>query len=263
MEPAGVLFDVGYCLMDETPRLEHALAWLAEALAGSDRGPSSAELREAYLAACRQPDPGEPSLLVQMLRSLGVPAEVTAGLRRRVPWDAVPLEPYPEAVAALRQLRGAGFRLGVLANQPASTRDELERAGIADLCDGVWLSALVGLAKPDPAFLRLALEAWRLEPRRIAYVGDRPDNDVAPAKALGRAGLGLGRLHQAVAGPPPGPARAAGLSERGGAGRPRGSGSCGSGGAAGRMARLAGRFCTAAPAGAGALGGVGGSIRSC
>ena len=193
MEPAGVLFDVGYCLMDETPRLEHALAWLAEALAPSDRGPSPAELREAYLAACRQPDPGEPSLLVQMLRSLGVPAEVTAGLRRRVPWDAVPLEPYPEAVAALRQLRGAGFRLGVLANQPASTRDELERAGIADVCDGVWLSALVGLAKPDPAFFRLALEAWRLEPRRIAYVGDRPDNDVAPAKALGLTAMRLRR----------------------------------------------------------------------
>jgi putative hydrolase of the HAD superfamily len=193
VEPAGVLFDVGYCLMDETPRLEHALAWLAEALAPSDRGPSPAELREAYLAACRQPDPGEPSLLVQMLRSLDVPAEATAGLRRRVPWDAVPLEPYPEAVAALRQLRGAGFRLGVLANQPASTRDELERAGVADLCDGVWLSALVGLAKPDPAFFRLALEAWRLEPRRIAYVGDRPDNDVAPAKALGLTAMRLRR----------------------------------------------------------------------
>jgi putative hydrolase of the HAD superfamily len=193
VEPAGVLFDVGYCLMDETPRLEHALAWLAEALAASDRGPSPAELREAYLAACRQPDPGEPSLLVQTLRSLGVPAEATAGLRGRVPWDAVPLEPYPEAVAALGQLRDAGFRLGVLANQPASTRDELERAGIADLCDGVWLSAVVGLAKPDPAFFRLALEAWRLEPRRIAYVGDRPDNDVAPAKALGLTAMRLRR----------------------------------------------------------------------
>ena len=253
MEPAGVLFDVGYCLMDETPRLEHALAWLAEALAASDRGPNPAELREAYLAACRQPDPGEPSLLVQMLRSLGVPAEATAGLRRRVPWDAVPLEPYPEAVAALRQLRGAGFRLGVLANQPASTRDELERAGIADLCDGVWLSARRRAGQARPGVLpprargleaRASTDRLRGRPpgqRRRARQSARPDRDA----------------------PPPGPACAAGLSERGGAGRPRGSGSRGSGGAAGRMARLAGRSCTAAPAGAGALGGVGGSIRSC
>jgi 8-oxo-dGTP diphosphatase/putative hydrolase of the HAD superfamily len=193
VEPAGVLFDVGYCLMDETPRLEHALAWLAEALAGSDRAPNPEELREAYLAACRRPDPGEPSLLVQMLRSLAVPVEATAGLRRRVPWDAAPLEPYPEAISALRQLRGAGFRLGVLANQPASTQGELERAEIAGLCDGVWLSGAVGRAKPDPAFFRLALEVWGLEPRRIAYVGDRPDNDVAPAKALGMTAMRLRR----------------------------------------------------------------------
>jgi HAD superfamily hydrolase (TIGR01509 family) len=179
--------------MDETPRLEHALGWLAEALAQGGPSPGQTELHEAYLAACRQPDPGEPSLLVQMLRSLAVTAEATPALRRRVPWDGVPLDPYPEAIAALRQLRDAGFRLGVLANQPASTEGELERAGIANLCDGVWLSGAVGMAKPDPAFFRLALEAWGLEPRRIAYVGDRPDNDVAPAKALGMMALRLRR----------------------------------------------------------------------
>jgi HAD superfamily hydrolase (TIGR01509 family) len=190
---AGVLFDVGYCLMDETPRLEHALGWLAKALRPSGRAPAVADLRDAYLEACRRPDPGEPSLLVQTLGSLGVPSAEVAALRRAVPWDAVPLDPYPEAVAALRALRDAGFRVGVLANQPASTQDELERAGIAALCDGVWLSAVAGLAKPDPAFFRLALEAWAIEPHRIAYVGDRPDNDVAPARALGLVAMRLRR----------------------------------------------------------------------
>src|SRR4029453_5839740 len=82
---------------------------------------------------------------------------------------------------------------GVLANQPASARVDLERAGLTALCDDVWLSAAVGLAKPDPAFFRLALDAWALAPERIAYVGDRPDNDVAPAKALGLATVRLRR----------------------------------------------------------------------
>lgn len=182
---AGILFDVGYCLMDEALRLDHALGWLVRALASEAPAPSAADLHGAYLAACREPDPGEPSLLVQMLRSLGMPAETTARLRRAVPWDAVPLAAYPEALAALHDLRAAGFRLGVLANQPASARTDLERAGIAGLCDGVWLSAAVGFAKPDPRFFRLPLEAWALPPGRVAYVGDRPDNDVAPAKALG------------------------------------------------------------------------------
>jgi HAD superfamily hydrolase (TIGR01509 family) len=190
---AGVLFDVGYCLMDESARLAHALAWLAGALAAADEPLTGSDLHAAYLAACRRPEPGEPSLLVQMLRRLRVPAGTTAVLRRTVPWDAVPLEAYPETLAVLRALRGVGFRLGVLANQPSSARTDLERAGLSALCEGVWLSGEVGLAKPDPAFFRLALGAWALEPGRVAYVGDRPDNDVAPAKALGLATVRLCR----------------------------------------------------------------------
>jgi len=190
---AGILFDVGYCLMDEAPRLDHALVWLSRALTGTPPSPSIADLHEAYLAACRRPDPLEPSLLVQMLRSLGVPAETTTALRRAVPWDAVPLAVYPDTVSALHDLRSAGLRLGVLANQPRSAFEDLDRAGIIALCDGVWLSAVVGLAKPDPAFFRVALDAWKLAPGRVAYVGDRPDNDVAPAKALGMTAMRLRR----------------------------------------------------------------------
>ncbi len=190
---AGVLFDVGYCLMDESARLEHALAWLAEALIASGHRLSPADLHAAYRAACHRPDSGEPSLLVQMLRSLRIPDETTAALRRAVPWDAVPLEPFPETLSVLRQLRAAGFRLGVLANQPVSAQADLDRAEISALCDGVWLSGAVGLSKPDPAFFRLGLDAWALPPGRVVYVGDRPDNDVAPAKALGLATVRLRR----------------------------------------------------------------------
>jgi HAD superfamily hydrolase (TIGR01509 family) len=190
---SGVLFDVGYCLMDETGRLRRALAWLVEALPAWGHAPAATDLDAAYRAACRHPEGGEGSLLVQMLRSLGVPAETTARLRRAIPWDVVPLDPYPEAAAALGQLRAAGFRLGVLANQPASAQADLDRAGITALCDGVWLSAAVGLSKPDPAFFRLALDAWALPPDRVTYVGDRPDNDVAPAKRLGLTTVRLRR----------------------------------------------------------------------
>jgi putative hydrolase of the HAD superfamily len=191
--PAGILFDVGYCLMDESRRLRHALSWLAEALAEAGQARSPADLDASYRSACAGPDPAEPSLLVQMLRSVGIPDGTTAALRRAVPWDAVPLEPYEDTLAVLRELRGAGFRLGVLANQPASARADLDRAGVAALCDGIWLSEAVGLAKPDPAFFRLALDAWTLAPASVAYVGDRPDNDVAPARGLGLATVRLRR----------------------------------------------------------------------
>jgi putative hydrolase of the HAD superfamily len=182
---AGVLFDVGYCLLDESRRLGYALDWLAARLAGGGRPVASDRLLAAYHAACRAPDPGQPSLLVQSLASVGVPGAEAARLRRELPWDAVPLEPYPGALPVLRALRTAGLRVGVLANQPPSARADLERTGLGGLCDGIWLSGETGLAKPDPAFFRLAFESWALPPARVAYVGDRPDHDVAPARALG------------------------------------------------------------------------------
>jgi putative hydrolase of the HAD superfamily len=87
-------------------------------------------------------------------------------------------------IESLQQLRESGLRIGVLANQPASALADLKRCGAADFCDDIWLSDVVGLAKPDPAFFSLAIEAWNLPAQRIAYVGDRPDNDMAPANRL-------------------------------------------------------------------------------
>jgi FMN phosphatase YigB (HAD superfamily) len=176
----GVLFDVGYTLMDESDRLERALRWLSAPL-----GKTAAELHERYVAACARPRNQVPSLIVQMLADMGVPHDEADALRKALPWDVVPLTPYADAVDAVRALKDASIRIGVLANQPASARDDLERTGLAALFDDIWLSDAVGLAKPDPAFFQLALDAWGFEPSTVAYVGDRPDNDTKPAKALG------------------------------------------------------------------------------
>ncbi len=189
----GVLFDVGYTLMDETDRLRaavDAIARDAEVAALPELADLSHEGRHdrvmaGYLSECGNPRPDEPSLLACTLRNLGLPAESAKRVRAALRWDAVPMVEMEGARACLVTLREAGLRVGVLANQPASARADLERAGLLELCDGVWLSDAVGMAKPDPAFFRLALSMWSMPPGRVAYVGDRPDNDVAPAKALG------------------------------------------------------------------------------
>lgn len=179
----GVLFDVGYGLLDEGPRLAAALAWLARWLTAQGVPTDAAQLDRLYRAACLAPT--HKSLLVQATLAAGAPPEVAQRMRPLVPWDAVPLVPYPGARDALGRLRAAGLRTGVLANQPASARADLAAAGLLPLLDDVWLSEEVRLAKPDPAFFRRALDAWRLPPERVAYVGDRPDNDVGPARAVG------------------------------------------------------------------------------
>ena len=185
-QPAhGVLFDVGYALLDETPRLEAGLRWLARWLGARDFPITAARLHAVYLEQCLAPRQGIGGLLVQTVLAAGAREALAKQMRREIPWDAVGMPPMPGAVESLRTLRTAGLRVGVLANQPASARDDLERCGAVALLDDVWLSEAVGLEKPDPAFFRLALDAWKLPAAHVAYVGDRPDNDVAPARALG------------------------------------------------------------------------------
>jgi HAD superfamily hydrolase (TIGR01509 family) len=178
-----VLFDVGYGLLDEAPRLEAGLAWLADFLTAHGVPADAKRLGALYRAACLAPT--QPSLFVQTALAAGAPPDLAKAQRKLLPWDAVPMTALPGALEAVERLARAGLRVGVLANQPASARADLERTGLLRYLDGVWLSEEAGLAKPDPAFFRLALDAWRLPAARVAYVGDRPDNDVRPARALG------------------------------------------------------------------------------
>ena len=96
---------------------------------------------------------------------------------------------YPDALPALEALRSAGYRTAVMANQP-STVD----AFLASLPVERWGSSQTwGVAKPDPAFFARVADELDLAPARVAYVGDRVDNDVLPAKAAGMLAVHLRR----------------------------------------------------------------------
>jgi FMN hydrolase / 5-amino-6-(5-phospho-D-ribitylamino)uracil phosphatase len=91
---------------------------------------------------------------------------------------------YPDARRAIDHLRDDGYRLAVLANQPARRTGELRALGIAT--EVMAMSDEMRLYKPDPAFYARALEMLGSpSPGDVAYVGDRVDNDVLPAIAAG------------------------------------------------------------------------------
>jgi HAD superfamily hydrolase (TIGR01549 family) len=93
----------------------------------------------------------------------------------------------PEIDRLLRRLRDRGLRLGIVANQPQAAHERLARAGIGDLFDYQGLSGLTTLSKPNPRAFQAAAEALGVSPAACVMVGDRIDNDIAPAKALGMA----------------------------------------------------------------------------
>jgi len=90
------------------------------------------------------------------------------------------------------------FKLGVVANQHPPVADALAEYGVAELFDTIVISETVNLFKPDPAIFLLGLSNLGVEPGEAIFVGDRPDNDVRPAKALGMKTIRFKRGNQYV-----------------------------------------------------------------
>jgi FMN phosphatase YigB (HAD superfamily) len=98
---------------------------------------------------------------------------------------------YPDVVDTLRAVRAAGYRIGIAGNQPDGADAALASAQID--VDLIGSSASWGVPKPDPAFFERIARELDLPPERIAYVGDRVDNDVVPAAEAGMVAIHLRR----------------------------------------------------------------------
>ncbi len=90
---------------------------------------------------------------------------------------------YPDVLPMLWMLGERGYRVAIIANQPARRHAELQALGIDP--EVMAMSDALGVAKPDPAFFARVLELLQAEAKDVAYVGDRVDNDVLPAAAAG------------------------------------------------------------------------------
>jgi HAD superfamily hydrolase (TIGR01509 family) len=116
---------------------------------------------------------------------------------------------YPDALPCIARLQAAGYRVCASGNTPSFVEDDLRVH-----FDAVGSSEGWGVHKPDPAFFARVAELAGVEPGKIAYVGDRVDNDVGPAIAAGMVGVHIrrgpwGYLQQ----PPPGAIRIESLDE--------------------------------------------------
>jgi putative hydrolase of the HAD superfamily len=109
--------------------------------------------------------------------------------------------PTPWARSDLRALGGLDLPVAVVSNSDGSVARLLHDHRLAQVGSGPGLdvavivdSAVVGVAKPDPAIFEPALAALALPPDRCLYVGDTVTFDVAGARAAGLHGLHLDPL---------------------------------------------------------------------
>ncbi|HEX5825084.1 MAG TPA: HAD family hydrolase [Candidatus Limnocylindrales bacterium] len=177
----AVVFDVGETLVDETRVWSEWADWFGIP-------------RLTFLAVCgavieRGGDHREPFEIFRPGLDLGeeVAKRDLAGVVDLIAADDV----YPDAADCLRELRDAGYRIGVVGNQPARAEAALANLGLP--IDLLATSSSWGVQKPDPRFFeRIAMEL-DLPAAEIAYVGDRVDNDVRPAAAAGMRAIFIRR----------------------------------------------------------------------
>ena len=90
---------------------------------------------------------------------------------------------YPDAKPALERLRAAGYFVGVAGNVGWDLAPFLADSRVD--VDFVATSFTLGVEKPSPEFFERLIAAAGVPAGEVAYVGDRIDNDVAPAAAAG------------------------------------------------------------------------------
>ena len=161
-----LFFDVGWTLVDETGALEDRLRKIAEA--------ANTEYDKVYETALnfyKQNQKGDS----ETAKLLGVSLPV---------WQKELEKPYPEAAQCLESL-SEKYKIGVIANQSLGTEKRLEEYGLLKYIDMVVASAEEGVSKPDKRIFEAALNRSGCKACDSVMIGDRIDNDIAPANALG------------------------------------------------------------------------------
>jgi FMN phosphatase YigB (HAD superfamily) len=95
---------------------------------------------------------------------------------------------YPDAGPCIERLRSAGYRVCAVGNTPQFVEEHVGRR-----LEVLGSSERWRIWKPDRAFFARIVEAVGAAPEKIAYVGDRVDNDIGPALAAGMVGVHIRR----------------------------------------------------------------------
>jgi len=82
------------------------------------------------------------------------------------------LTPRPDAVETLTQLKGRGYKIGIISNCSVEVPSLWPDTPFAPLIDAPIFSCAVGFAKPDSRIYQLACEWLKTSPQNCLYVDD-------------------------------------------------------------------------------------------
>ncbi len=179
-----IFFDVGNVLFIDEPLV--ALNWTELYRALRDSGVTFEDLmaRRERLVQEKQDSVPCRTMGLELLGEAGW-ARVNQGVRAKVQQDYFAYNFVLKGIEAVLERLFEKYDLAVAANQPKVSRQALETAGLLKYFKVVGISDERGLSKPSSAFFEALLHEAGCAPSEAVMVGDRIDNDIAPAKRLG------------------------------------------------------------------------------
>ncbi|MGB9692389.1 MAG: HAD family hydrolase [Candidatus Sumerlaeaceae bacterium] len=181
-----VFFDVGNVFVSDDPAAAFLYRKLYEYLGGAERWTPA----EFFAERLRHVAKG--GNLWTFVRTL-VPEADFAGWRQRTRSELFSQwEHYSPAIPGMHEVvkdLAAHYRMGLIANQPSKIREVLSKYGLWDFFQVHAISEELGIEKPDLRIFQWAIEKAGVEPSHALMVGDRVDNDIAPARRLGMKAL--------------------------------------------------------------------------
>lgn len=162
-----IFFDIGSTLVDETEAYDHRVR---DMIVGTRV--TFKDFDETRIALAKQGLDGNSAAIKYF--------DLT-----KTPWHSEDEVPYADARSTLATLCKKGYKLGIIANQNIRAAERLEQWGLRQHFDVIVASAEIGYAKPDKQIFIKAFELAKCTAEESVMIGDRLDNDIIPAKALG------------------------------------------------------------------------------
>lgn len=161
-----IFFDVGSTLVDESKAFQHRIE---DAIAGTSI--AYQQFYDTMLTYYKQNQKGD----LETIKYYGL---------IQTKWHKEDEILYPDATACLKAL-SKKYKIGIIANQSLGTAERLKKFGLLETIDLVIASAEEGVSKPNLRIYEIALERAKCKAENAVMIGDRLDNDIAPANSIG------------------------------------------------------------------------------
>jgi putative hydrolase of the HAD superfamily len=155
-------------------------------------GVEELRFREAWLSGRKTREVGPiADHLRELFAGLGAEPDLDEILDMRREWTKRSLQPRPDALETLAELRRRGHLLGLISVCSQDVPHVWDETLLAGTLDELVFSCDVGVSKPDPRIYEIACERLGVEAADCLFVGDGANDELPGAERAGMTALQL------------------------------------------------------------------------